>query len=41
MDENKMGDHDYTTYMAHDYDHLNYEGAIKLSTRLDSLLKEF
>ena len=39
MDENKMGDHDYPSSMAHDYDHLNKFGAEKFSARLDSLIK--
>ena len=39
MDENKMGDHDYTDEMAYDYDHLNAVGAARLTARLDSLLK--
>ena len=39
MDENKMGDHDYTDEMAHDTDHLSYLGAEKLTFRLDSLIK--
>jgi len=39
MDENKMGNHDYPSSMAHDYDHLNKFGAEKFSARLDSLIK--
>ena len=39
MDENKMGDHDYTDKMAYDYDHLSYRGAQELSKRLDSLIR--
>ena len=39
MDENKMGDHDYTDKMAFDYDHLSYRGAQELTKRLDSLIK--
>jgi hypothetical protein len=38
MDENKMGNHDYTQEMAFDYDHLSFLGATQLSSRLDSLL---
>jgi len=38
MDENKMGNHDYTDEMAFDYDHLSVIGATQLSSRLDSLL---
>ena len=39
MDENKMGDHDYTENMAFDMDHLNQLGAKHLTERLDSLLQ--
>lgn len=39
MDENKMGDHDYPTSMAFDYDHLNSAGAAQMSARVDSLIK--
>ena len=39
MDENKMGDHDYTSEMAYDDSHLGYLGAEKLSLRVDSLIK--
>src|SRR5574344_386512 len=39
MDENKMGDHDYTEEMAFDYDHLSVLGAVQLTSRLDSLLQ--
>lgn len=39
MDENKFGEHDYPSSMANDYDHLNKDGAKRLSTRLDSLIK--
>ena len=39
MDENKMGDHDYTDEMATNKDHLCYLGAKQLTSRLDSLLK--
>ena len=39
MDENNMGDHDYTDDMATDYDHLSVNGAKKLTHRLDSLIK--
>ena len=38
MDENKMGNHDYTEDMAIDYDHLSAIGAVQLTSRLDSLL---
>ena len=38
MDENKLGDHDYTNDMALDYDHLNKWGAEQISRRIDSLL---
>ena len=39
MDENKMGDHDYTSEMAFDSDHLNELGAKQLTTRIDSVLQ--
>ena len=39
MDENKMGDHDYTDAMAHNRDHLSYLGAAQITARLDSVLK--
>lgn len=39
MDENKMGDHDYTDEMAYDRDHLSYLGAEQLIHRLDSLIQ--
>ena len=39
MDENKMGNHDYTDDMAFDTDHLSALGAEKLTHRLDSLIK--
>jgi len=39
MDENKMGDHDYDTSMAMDFDHLNLDGSKKLTARLDSLIQ--
>lgn len=39
MDENKMGDHDYTDEMAYNMDHLSSVGAKQFTTRLDSLLK--
>ena len=39
MDENKMGEHDYSNDMAFDSNHLAHEGAIQLTGRLDSLLK--
>lgn len=38
MDENKMGDHDYTDEMACDHSHLSDAGATQLSKRLDSLI---
>ena len=38
MDENKLGNHDYTNEMALDYDHLNKWGAEQISRRIDSLL---
>ena len=39
MDENKMGDHDYTDKMAFNRDHLSDLGAEVITARLDSLLK--
>ena len=39
MDENRMGDHDYTDEMAINCDHLSGTGAAQLTRRLDSLLK--
>ena len=39
MDENKMGNHDYTDEMAHDEDHLAPKGADQLTKRLDSLIR--
>lgn len=39
MDENKMGNHDYTKKMAFNADHLAYEGALRVTSRLDSLFK--
>lgn len=39
MDENKMGNHDYTAQMAYNMDHLSATGAAQLTRRLDSLLK--
>ena len=39
MDENKMGDHDYTDEMALNCDHLADKGAEQLTNRLDSLIK--
>ena len=39
VDENKMGDHDYTDDMALDAGHLAAEGATQMSIRLDSLIR--
>ncbi len=39
MDENKMGDHDYTDEMAMDTDHLSTLGAQQLTSRIDSLIQ--
>ena len=39
MDENQMGNHDYTDNMAANCDHLSYKGAEKLTNRLDSLIQ--
>ena len=38
MDENKMGDHDYTDSMAADHQHLCPAGAVQMTHRIDSLL---
>ena len=38
VDENKMGNHDYTDDMAYDYDHLSIPGARKITMTLDSLI---
>lgn len=39
MDENNMGDHEYTDDMATDFDHLCTKGAQYFTQKLDSLLK--
>ena len=39
MDENKMGNHDYSDDEGHDYSHLSQSGAIKLTQRIDSLIQ--
>ena len=39
IDENKMGEHDYTDEMAFNTDHLSSLGAEKLTLRLDSLIR--
>ena len=39
MDENKMGNHDYTDEMALNYDHLADKGAEQLTARLDSVIR--
>jgi len=39
MDENKMGDHDYSDDMAYNRDHLGTSGAVKFTNKLDSLIK--
>lgn len=39
MDENQFGKHGYTDSMANDFDHLSAAGAVRLSDRLDSLLR--
>ena len=38
VDENKMGNHDYSENMAKDVDHLSHLGAVQITHRLDSLL---
>ena len=39
VDENKMGNHDYTDDLAQDAGHLSTDGAKKMSIRLDSLIR--
>ena len=39
LDENKMGDHDYSLDMGFDFDHINAKGSSVLSARVDSLLR--
>ncbi|WP_290761212.1 TIGR02171 family protein [Fibrobacter sp. UBA4297] len=39
MNENNYGDHDYPNSMAYDFDHLNKDGAKRLTSRIDSLIK--
>lgn len=39
VDENQFGLHGYTDSMANDFDHLGAAGAVRLSDRLDSLLR--
>lgn len=38
MDENKMGDHDYTDEMANNRDHLSVKGSARITGKLDSLI---
>jgi hypothetical protein len=38
MDENKMGNHDYSNSMAEDQQHLCPAGAKQMTHRVDSLL---
>ncbi|MCQ2106284.1 MAG: TIGR02171 family protein [Fibrobacter sp.] len=38
LDENEMGAHDYDETMALNTDHLSYEGATRLTAKVDSLL---
>ena len=38
MDENKMGNHDYTDEMAFDCNHLSAVGAVQMTHRIDSVL---
>ena len=38
MDENKMGNHDYSNSMAEDHQHLCPVGAMQMTHRVDSLL---
>ena len=39
LDENKMGNHDYSDDMAQDRDHLNYRGARQLTERFVELVR--
>ena len=39
MNENNFGDHDYPTSMASDFDHLNKDGAKRVTAKIDSLIK--
>ena len=39
MNENNFGDHDYSTSLANDADHLNKDGAKKITARIDELIK--
>ena len=39
MDENKMGNHDYTDDMAQNRDHLSHAGARQMTARVDSVLR--
>lgn len=39
FDENHFGNHDYGDDLSHDYDHLNTMGAVKFTSRLDSLIQ--
>lgn len=39
LDENKMGDHDYSNSLAYDNDHLCSEATYKITARVDSVLK--
>lgn len=38
VDENKMGEHDYSNDMAENKDHLAYPGALQFTSRLNTLL---
>lgn len=38
MDENKMGNHDYGDNHAFDIDHLNYEGGLVITSRINAVL---
>ncbi|PWJ71667.1 MULTISPECIES: TIGR02171 family protein [unclassified Fibrobacter] len=40
IDENLMGDHDYSDSLAYDYDHLNGDGAYQITSRIDSVLNQ-
>lgn len=38
FDENRMGNHNYDDFQAHDFDHLCLDGATRLTARLDTLI---
>jgi hypothetical protein len=40
-DAHMNGNHDYTASDAYDCNHLSFSGAVKLSTRIDSVIQTF